>query len=268
MLLIKNGSHVPLYTPLVLRSAEELIMEKLAGVQATSQPLPKPELQSESLTEELTSESASLDALSSLPITPALYDIAALEHEALTIITTAETAAEAIVADARRRAGNIEQAAYEKALIEARATAQAEVTATVAEAVEPLRAELSASLNELTTLREEMTLRIEQELVTLAMEIAKKIVQREVMVDREVVISLIRVTIARLNANTMAVVRLHTDDYQYVSAHRDRLSGMAVELKEDPTISRGGCLVESGLGDVDARIEQQFAMVEHGFLGI
>jgi flagellar biosynthesis/type III secretory pathway protein FliH len=39
----------------------------------------------------------------------------------------------------------------------------------------------------------------------------------------------------------------------------------AIKLIEDPVISRGGALIETESGIIDARIEEQFREIERGF---
>jgi flagellar assembly protein FliH len=41
-----------------------------------------------------------------------------------------------------------------------------------------------------------------------------------------------------------------------------------VELVEDRSIGLGGCIVQSEMGEIDARIEQQFAEIEQEFLSV
>lgn len=38
-----------------------------------------------------------------------------------------------------------------------------------------------------------------------------------------------------------------------------------LSIEDDPTIDRGGCVVESAFGEIDIQIEAQFAELEHGF---
>ena len=38
------------------------------------------------------------------------------------------------------------------------------------------------------------------------------------------------------------------------------------DLVPDPTVQRGGCVVKTDMGEVDARIERQFAEIERGLL--
>jgi flagellar assembly protein FliH len=187
---------------------------------------------------------------------------AAAEDPAATLERARAEAAE-IIAEARERALHIEREAAERAVVEDRAAACDQP----ADEIEPLRARLSEAIEEVVMLREQIAAYAEREMVQLAVEIARKIVRREVTVDREIVVSLARVALGRLHNRALASVHLHPDDYEYVLAHRDRLgTSNSVKLVEDPAVSRGGCLIETELGQVDARIEQQFSEIERGFL--
>jgi len=179
------------------------------------------------------------------------------------ILAAAHAEAARLVAEAQARAAEIERAARERGRADAQAKAQTELNL----AVEDLRAKLAASLDELDGLRAGMAAHAEQDLVRLALEIAKKIVHREVKVDHEVALTLARVALARLHSRATATVRLHPDDYAYVCANRERLgSEGAVEIIQDRSMGPGGCVVQSELGEIDGRIEQQFAEVERDFL--
>jgi flagellar assembly protein FliH len=179
------------------------------------------------------------------------------------IIRAAKAEAALLVAEAQANAAGIERAARERGRAEAQAKAQTELNLAVAD----LRAKLAASLDELDGLRAKMAAQTEQDLVRLALEIAKKVVHREVKMDHEVALTLARVALARLHSRATATVRLHPDDYAYVSTNREHLgSEGAVEIIADRSVGQGGCIVQSELGEIDARIAQQFAEVERDFL--
>ncbi len=170
-----------------------------------------------------------------------------------------------LISEAQARAEQIEREARERGLADARAKADAEI----ARLAEPLRQQLAQSIEEVASLHASMAERAERDLVKLAIEIAKKIVHRQVTVDSEVALTLARVALARIHNRAQAKVYLHPDDFVYVTKHLDRLpQGSSVELAEDRSISRGGCLIETEMGDIDARIEQQFAELERSFLGV
>lgn len=172
--------------------------------------------------------------------------------------------ADQMVAEAKARVAEIERTAREKGRAEAQAQAQVALDRAVAD----LRTQLTNSLDEVAQLRVTMAARAEQDLVRLALAIAQKIVQREVRVDHEIALTLTRVALSRIHSRAGAVVRLHPDDYAYALAHRERLAGeTAIELVEDRSVGPGGCIVQSEMGEIDARIEQQFAEIEQDFLG-
>ncbi|MEJ7617225.1 MAG: FliH/SctL family protein [Pyrinomonadaceae bacterium] len=176
-----------------------------------------------------------------------------------------EERAEQIVAQALAQAEAIERAAEERGLAALAATVAAET----AQAVEPLRQKLTETLDELMRLRAAIALRAERDLVRLSLEIAKKIVRREVTIDHEIALTLARVALARIHNRAVATVHLHPEDYSFVALHRDKFDGnCSIELAEDRSIERGGCLVSTEMGDIDARIENQFAEIESGLLGL
>lgn len=195
--------------------------------------------------------------------------LAAASAKADGIVRSARAEAERQIASAQARVAEIEASARERGLAEAQAVAQAQAQEELQLAVTDLRDHLTTTLDELATLRQQMAAQAEQELVRLALEISKKVVQREVRVDREIVMTLARVALGRLHSRANATVRLHPEDYAYVWSHREQLSSEgSVEIVEDRSVGLGGCIVQSELGEIDARIEQQFAEIEHEFLSI
>jgi flagellar assembly protein FliH len=177
-------------------------------------------------------------------------------------IERARELAEQIVAEAEARASQIEAEARERGLAEGRALASLEMN----QALETLRTQLAETIEEIHLLKQTIAAQAERDLVRLAIEIARKIVHREVTVDPEVVLAITRVALRRIHDQTSVTIHLHPDDYRYVKGRGDSLAhGGTVELVEDPSIERGGCLIRTQMGDVDARIERQFAEIARGF---
>lgn len=169
-----------------------------------------------------------------------------------------------IIAQAEKDREMIEQAAREKAEQEVRATIETEITDRLME----IRAEFAETLEKVNALRDEISARVEKDVVELALEIAKKIIGREVVFDREIALTLVKVSLKKIHSRTLAEVHLHPDDFAYIQSQREKIDFRgALELIEDRTISLGGCLIHTETGDVDATIESQFAEISHGLLG-
>jgi flagellar biosynthesis/type III secretory pathway protein FliH len=179
------------------------------------------------------------------------------------IIQNARDEAARIIAQAEENRVLIEQAAQEKAVLDAGAACEAEVAARVAE----IRRQLVETLEHLSALAGEITTHAESDMVELALRIAKKIVGREVTIDREIALTLVKVSLSKLHNRSVAEVHLNPEDFAFVNDHREKLDFRgALELVEDRSISIGGCLIHTETGDIDARIESQFDEIAHGLL--
>lgn len=127
---------------------------------------------------------------------------------------------------------------------------------------------LAATLEELGTLRDQMVRQTEQQLVELSLAIARRILHREASLDPELAGALAHVALERLGPSSPAVVRLHPDDYSTVTNHQaDLWNGRAVKVVPDPAVARGGCLVESDFGYIDASVDAQLDEVARAMLG-
>jgi flagellar assembly protein FliH len=51
-----------------------------------------------------------------------------------------------------------------------------------------------------------------------------------------------------------------------LSAYADSVKEIVIEA--DGKVERGGCIIESELGNIDARISTQFALIEEALLGL
>jgi flagellar assembly protein FliH len=127
---------------------------------------------------------------------------------------------------------------------------------------------LAQTLDELKSLRSTMIRQTEQQMVQLALAIARRILQREATIDQDLLVALARVALERLGDSGAATIRLNPEDYaQTVQRHGDHWAGSKVRVSADPSVSRGGCMVESDFGLVDASVEAQFEQVARAFSG-
>ncbi len=136
--------------------------------------------------------------------------------------------------------------------------------------VEAIMRRYSETLLELGQLRTDLYAQVEREVVKLALEVAKKIVHREIQADKEVIQTLVKVALSNVAEKTAVTVHLHPTDYNFILERKNELSlsdhGVReVALLADRSIERGGCLVKTECGDIDARIEEEFREVERDF---
>ncbi|HRH41971.1 MAG TPA: FliH/SctL family protein [Pyrinomonadaceae bacterium] len=177
------------------------------------------------------------------------------------ILQQAQTEAARIIAQAEENSQIIAQVAHDKAVHEVQQKFEAEV----AEKVTEIRNQLVETISEISNLANVITNRVEPQLIELALQIAKKIVGREVTIDREIALTLVKVSLGKLHTRSIAEVHLNPADFAFVQTHQEKLNFRgSLELVEDKSISVGGCLVHTETGDIDARIESQFDEIAHG----
>jgi len=126
---------------------------------------------------------------------------------------------------------------------------------------------VAQTIEELGGLRQTLIHETEREMVQLALTLARRVVHREVTLDPELAAALAHVALERLGTNTPATIRLNPEDYTIVAQDSSRWGGQTVTVVPDPAISRGGCLVESAFGSVDATIERQFDELSRALFG-
>jgi len=126
---------------------------------------------------------------------------------------------------------------------------------------------VAQTIEELGGLRQTLIHETEREMVQLALTLARRVVHREVSLDHELAAALAHVALDRLGTNTPATIRLNPEDYTIVAQDGARWGGQTVTVVPDPAISRGGCLVESAFGSVDATIERQFDELSRALFG-
>jgi len=110
---------------------------------------------------------------------------------------------------------------------------------------------------------------VEKELLHLALSVGKQLARRELRVDPAQVIGIIRESLGQLPAAARDVrVHLHPEDAATV---RERLAEPASQrawtIVEDPTMSRGGCVIRTETSQMDVKFESRVNAVIANVLG-
>jgi flagellar assembly protein FliH len=127
---------------------------------------------------------------------------------------------------------------------------------------------LTETLDELTSLRAQMIHQTEQQMVQLALAVARRVVHREISLDRDLLVAMARVALDRLGDSAQVTVRLSPEDFDATAAARAaQWTGTNVSVVADSRVSRGGCRIESDLGVMDAGADAQIQEIARALLG-
>ena len=136
--------------------------------------------------------------------------------------------------------------------------------------IEPLLISLQEGLLQLNNIRKETHQEIEKEVVELALAIARQVICQEITIDKEIVVCVAREALAKVEDPGRIKIKMSTSDLQFIKETRSQLSNLIenidnVTLEATESIQRGGCIIETDLGEIDARIEKQLQAVEESF---
>lgn len=100
-----------------------------------------------------------------------------------------------------------------------------------------------------------------EELVALAMEIARQVVRREVVARPEAILDVVREALLQL-PHQHAAIYLHPEDAALVRiAMGEALTHAGHRIHEDPSLTRGDCLFETGGSQLDATVATRWRRV-------
>lgn len=150
---------------------------------------------------------------------------------------------------------------------EAYARGRQEGLASAEQRLESTTQALTQALEDVSRLRASLAQTGGQDMLRLVIAVAEQIIRRTVEVDPSVVLTIIEHALqASVRADTYRV-SINPGDMDGVTKQKPlflaSISGLkSISFEADPSISPGGCRVDSELGDVDATIETQLESIK------
>lgn len=110
-------------------------------------------------------------------------------------------------------------------------------------------------------------------LIPLAIQVARHILNTEAQQNPEIVEQQVKKALDFIDNEQIFEIRLNPQDVEILNSVRSRLAGSepkleGVELVPDSSISRGGCIVESSVGRIDATFESQLRKIQENLENI
>ena len=171
---------------------------------------------------------------------------------------------DAIIEEARRKAELIEREAYEKGYKQGEVAGEKMAKKKFESAIRSLEAVITGFEEE----KVGILASLEPEIVKLAISIAEKIINTEVQMNPELVLNNIRACLEHIVHKDRVTVRLNPSDFKNAVFFQAQLAeewGGSNQLifETDPAVGRGGAVLETDFGELDARIDQQLIQIEN-----
>jgi flagellar biosynthesis/type III secretory pathway protein FliH len=128
--------------------------------------------------------------------------------------------------------------------------------------------QLVADLQQLT---EKIANEAENDVLTLSIAVAKRIVQKEIAQDTEILLGFVKEGLKGLGPAETAFIRVHPDDFELLSRKSDDLlqavQGVrCLHFEQDPNSLPYDAMVESQERSVDVRLDSQITMIARRLL--
>lgn len=110
------------------------------------------------------------------------------------------------------------------------------------------------------------------EILKLAMKVSAQVIKTELTSNQDIVMTILRDAIEKISDNEQVVIKVSQHDLQHVRNNRDLIIDL-VEAKNlsivaDKHVNDGGCVIETKLGYIDAKVSTKLEMIENALLSI
>ncbi len=121
-------------------------------------------------------------------------------------------------------------------------------------------------IDEVRVLKQNMWKESESQVLKLALLIAEKIIYREISLDRNIIIDVLKDAVGYIRDKEEVKIKLNPKDYDYIiDVKPDLLSNYGATenfiFEKDDAVQPGGAAIETIHAEVDARIEHRFEKI-------
>ena len=131
-------------------------------------------------------------------------------------------------------------------------------------------AQLTSSIVAASELRDSALDGAEDDLLRLAIKIAEKIIGRELDRDENVLVDIVSTALRHLRQRHGLRLHVNPRDLKILQNFQNRLSAAngnyVMDIVPDKNVQRGGCLIDSSVGRIDAQLSSQLKILERELL--
>ncbi|MEM9423702.1 MAG: flagellar assembly protein FliH [Spirochaetota bacterium] len=191
------------------------------------------------------------------------------DKQAQSIIARAEQQAQEMLENAKLKVGMVEDEARGKGIQEGAKEGFEKGFAEVRRLTNQLHYMISGVLQR----REEIITSLESDLIDLTLLIARKVVKVLSENQKDIVIYNTLEALKKLRSRSSVTLRVNPEDLDIALEKKEHFIHEVENLEgihvvEDHIVQRGGCIVESDFGEIDARISSQLREVEDKILSV
>ena len=191
----------------------------------------------------------------------------AAEDEAADLLENAKKQSQSMIDDAQAQVDRVLESAQKEGYNAGREEGYESGKAEVERLIEHLRTIISKAIEK----RNQIIDQSETQIIDLVLLISQKIIKVISENQKNVVINNVIQALRKLKSRGDVVIRVNLEDVKLTSDHVKDFMRMvenvrSITVMEDSSVDRGGCIIETDFGRIDARISSQFKEIEEKIL--
>jgi type III secretion protein L len=109
---------------------------------------------------------------------------------------------------------------------------------------------------------EQMLRTASKDMLELSFKISEKIIGKQLELDKSIIMDIVAQALQTVRQSKQITVRVNPDDAKALKATKEELlellgHGRMIDVVEDKKVEKGGCIIESEVGIVDAQLSKQ-----------
>jgi len=172
-----------------------------------------------------------------------------------------------ILTEAQQKAEKIKAKAYQEGITKGKEDGKKEVLKQLA----PLKDMLKKMIEQIEHTQTAILKQEEKSILHLCIQMAQKIIHTEIQQNPQVIRANLQEGLKSVGRHKITAIKLNPRDLDFLQNCKKDISQSILNLKEvdlksDPNLLPGGCLIQTDLGYVDASIENQFQELKKPFV--
>ncbi|MFC1517666.1 FliH/SctL family protein [Candidatus Margulisiibacteriota bacterium] len=177
----------------------------------------------------------------------------------------AQRDAEQIKAGARADIETMKTKAHDDALREAEEKIQAQFKDNLKKSLDAIQEALDE--------RKKIIKTAEPEILKLGVKIAQQIIHSEITLNRGVIMNVVSDAISKITDREQVIIKVNQADLEQVKDFKDDIEDMLdgaknLSIVSDKKIEPGGCVIETKIGLVDAKVSTKVEAIEKAFMKV
>ena len=193
------------------------------------------------------------------------------------ILRNAQAEADQLLADAMKETARMKSIAAEEAetlkrqaIAEGSQQGLAEANRQMLDQLQQTAEHCNELLATATQEAKQIVLAAERQIIELVMTITRKIISDELEERPEIILGVVREALGRVRDQDHLNIHVSLDDYERILQSRNELQSIVGSEKSftitaDTVLERGGCLIETSFGTVEAGIDTQLESIRKAF---